>query len=124
MDLHFLEDRLLCDHYAALDKQYKKNNERMMGEMEFVPSYYKDNKDFAQENEVLFPASNRLCDKEVVKFRGHNNVPPKNLDKRKDVFLLPISDQANTYNNSITCDERRQCCSKSHQLFMNQTRRK
>lgn len=115
-----LEDTLVCENYNSLDKSYREHQNELNREFMYVPDYYKCTKNFEHENNVLFPASSRICDKEVVHFRGQNNVV-QHINKKKDEFLLPYC-KCNTYDNSLICDANK-CCSKSHQLFMNMTKR-
>lgn len=116
-----LEDKLVCDNYRLLDNAYKKNNSVLNEEYLYVPCYYKQNKRFVDENNVLFPQSSRLCDKEVVLYRGQNNVIPQTTSFKKTEFLIPHCD-CDSYQNWVICD-REKCCSKRHQLFMNMTKR-
>jgi len=114
-----LENKIMQASHEYLDCRYKKYNVEAFMEYSFVPDYYKRLKDFQNENKVLFPADKRLCDKEVIRDRGQNNVNPTNLKDAK--FLLPVCPQ-NTYRNHLVCDKTK-CCSSSHQLFMNHTKR-
>lgn len=115
-----LEDQLMCQGYSTLDANHRQQNLVNYMENVYVPGYYKCSKDPSRENELLFPLNDRMCDKEVVIYRGRNNKHSE-IDKRKHAFLIPFCD-CNTYNNGILCDGKK-CCSKSHQLFMNYTRR-
>lgn len=116
-----LEESILCHNYTVLDERYRQNNARNFDTQVFVPQYYKCDKDFANENAVLFSTDNRSCDKNVIMYRGMNNKPPVDFDKKKTDFLIPHCD-CNTYNNVVICDKKK-CCQKSHQLFCNMTRR-
>ena len=116
-----LEDEIICQNYANMNDMYKHNNTHIFGEYLFVPDYYKCNKNFVNENKVIFPEEPKLCDRSIVQYRGQNNKAPTNIDKRKNDFLIPLCNK-NTYQNSIVCDDAK-CCSKSHQLFMNMTKR-
>lgn len=116
------EDAWVCNHTAELDRSQRQQNGMLEHQFMYVPEYYKCNKDTKEETHLILPQDrNRLCDKDVVLYRGQNNVAPKNFDKSKTSFLLPYC-QCNTYDNGLICD-RKKCCSKSHQLFMNYTRR-
>lgn len=116
-----LEDDIICQNYVNMNKTYKYTNSQMCSEYLFVPEYYKCNKDFTNENKVIFPEEPKLCDRNIVQYRGQNNKAPVNIDKRKNEFLIPFCNK-NTYKNHIVCDDDK-CCSKSHQLFMNITKR-
>lgn len=116
-----LEDEIVCHNYNAMDRGYQTKQAFLNQEYMYVPRYYKCLKDFKAENDVIFPACNRLCDREVVLYRGQNNVAPEHLPKQKNSFLIPYC-ECNKYDNSIICNQSK-CCSKSHQLFFNQTKR-
>jgi hypothetical protein len=116
------EDAWVCKHTSELDRSHSKRNGFLEHQFLYVPDYYKCYKDFKEENTLIFPLDrNRLCDKDVVLYRGQNNVAPKTLDKSKSSFLVPYC-ECNSYDNGLVCDGTK-CCSKSHQLFMNHTRR-
>jgi hypothetical protein len=116
-----IENELICENYKHLDKNYRCDNLLRLNEYCYVPEYYKDLKKFDKENEVLFPEGSRLCDKYIVRDRGSNNVIPTNIHPPSQPFLLPYC-KNNTYENHLICDKKK-CCSKSHQLFMNHTKR-
>jgi hypothetical protein len=115
-----LEDKIICNGYSALDANYKQFNQYQYMEQVYTPYYYICSKDFGDENKLRFPASTRTCDKEVIYYRGRNN-DVTDIDKKKNDFLIPVCD-CNTYDNGLVCDAKK-CCTKSHQLFFNVTRR-
>lgn len=119
-----LEDKLVCQNYQSLDNAYQGNQEFLNNEFLFVPEYYKCFKDAADDNELFYsknPRWNRVCDRDVVLYRGQNNVAPQNLSKKKNEFLIPVCD-CDTYRNHLICDKHK-CCSKTHQTFGNLTKR-
>lgn len=118
--IQLLEDKLLCYNYNTIDANYRQQNLDNYIENMYVPNYYKCSKDFTLETRVLFPVDTRKCDKEIYQYRGRNNQHTE-IDKRKNNFLIPHC-ECNTYDNRLVCDGKK-CCSKSHQLFMNLTKR-
>ena len=117
-----LEDNILCHNYNILDSNYKQGNNYTYGESMFVPKYFKCMKNFKDENTVRFPLPSSSCDKDIIQYRGKNNFP-SSLDKRNNSFLIPYcSKKKNTYHNVVVCNDDT-CCSESHQLFMNCTKR-
>lgn len=122
-DLEKWSEQLACDTTDCLATGHVFKNDRIFGEMSYVPEYYKFNKDVCNENTVLFPESSRLCDKEVVKYRGQNNVPPQNLDKKNNFLVQPSKCGCGNKPNTIECNGC-QCCQRCHKMFLNNTKRK
>jgi hypothetical protein len=120
-----LEDKIMCHNYNILDSNYVRNQQDSYLEFMYVPQYYKCFKDMDKDNATHYPvdrnAYTNLCDRNIVYRRGENNKPPTNIDKRKNNFLLPYC-ECNTYDNALMCNSKK-CCSRSHQLFENMTRR-
>ena len=115
------EDAIACASYASMDATYRAGNRFLADQYLYVPEYYMEPKRFGEENAVLFPLGTRLCDKEVVLYRGNNNVAPIHANLKKTNFLLPYC-ECDTYRNGLVCDSGK-CCSRSHQLFDNMTKR-
>jgi hypothetical protein len=116
-----LENEIICRNYQNLDARYKTDNNDTYRERMFVPQYYKCSMEIKDNNKLRWPQDNRLCDMDVIFYRGQNNRPPQNFDMKKNEFLLKYCN-CNTYDNGLICDEKK-CCSKSHQLFCNMTKR-
>ncbi len=115
-----ISDEMMCKNYKSLDSSYKQNNHNMYQEFSYVPDVYKCFKNICDETTLYWPLENRLCDREVILYRGQNNKAPVNIEKKKN-FLIPYCD-CNTYRNHVVCNDSK-CCSQSHQLFMNLTKR-
>jgi hypothetical protein len=118
-----IEDEIVCQNYRTLNSNYLNNNNDLFAERTYVPCYYKQFKSIDDDNELYHPKFERvadLCDKNVVFYRGENN-KPQSVILTKQEFLIPYC-KCNTYDNGIICDSKK-CCSKSHQLFGNMTRR-
>lgn len=116
-----LEDEIIRNNYNKLSANYISRNQDMFFENIYMPYYYKCTKEFDNENVLRLPVVNKSCDKNVLYYRGENNRPPRNIQKQKTDFLLHHCD-CNTYDNSLICNKTK-CCSKSHQLFENHTKR-
>jgi hypothetical protein len=116
----FLSDDQMCKSYSELDTTYQKNNETMLNEMKWVPCYYKQNKNFADENNLMFSKKEMTCDKDVILYRGQNNKTSVGLPP-SEPFLIQYC-PVNTNRNFIIADDKKGC-SVSHQLFNNLTKR-
>jgi hypothetical protein len=120
--MQYLADRRLCESFKVVDQNSKCLNAMLFREMHYVPEYYQCQKQFCEENALMWPMENRLCDKEVILYRGQNNVKDgKVIRDNQQPFLLPYCKE-NKFRNSIVSDDKKYC-SRTHQLFNNVTKR-
>jgi hypothetical protein len=112
------EDAWVQNRLFGMDCMHRHNNSYAYVNYIEVPDYYKQLKRFDHENKIIFPFGSQLCDKNITRYRGQNNVVPTTIEKRS--FLLETCPK-DSFQNYLICDSKK-CCSKSHQLFMNHTK--
>lgn len=112
------EDAFMNQRLTNMDCAYRQDNSYAYVNYVEVPDYYKNLKRFDHENKVIFPEGPKLCDKNITRYRGQNNVVPSRIENKP--FLLDICPQ-NSFQNNLVCSSKK-CCSKSHQLFMNHSK--
>jgi hypothetical protein len=112
------EDEFVKCVCRNINQSYDQNNQYVFRNNIDVPEYYKKNKMFEQETTLIFPDETKLCDKNIVKYRGQNNIVSSS-GKKKEFLVQPCPH--NTYANHLVCDGKK-CCSRNHQLFMNYTK--